>query len=112
MKTLKFLLLLLSFTAIAEDVVGDWHGQLDIQGMKLRISFHVSKTDDTYSSTMDSPDQGAMGLPTTSTVFTEDTLTIVMQKMGAEFSGKLDGNIMTGIFKQSGKQLTLVMDRK
>jgi pimeloyl-ACP methyl ester carboxylesterase len=92
--------------------VGDWHGQLDVQGMKLRISFHVSKTGDKYLSTMDSPDQGAMGLPTTSTILTDNILTINIQNMGAEFSGKLDGNKIVGFFKQAGKQLTLELDRK
>ena len=35
--------LLLSTQSIANLILGDWHGQLVVQGMKLRISFHIIK---------------------------------------------------------------------
>lgn len=106
------LLLLLSFNAFASDVTGDWHGQLDIQGMKLRISFHIIKQGDAYTSTMDSPDQGAMGIPTTTTTFNQQTLSVTLKNIGAEYSGTFDGEIIQGTFKQAGMDLPLQLSRQ
>ena len=106
------LLLLLSSNAFAVDVTGDWHGQLDIQGMKLRISFHLSKEGDKYTSTMDSPDQEAMGLATSTTFFDGETLKISMENIGAEFNGELKDNVIDGTFNQAGMKMPLLLSKK
>jgi len=41
---------------------GDWTGKLEIQGVTLTIVFHVRTVDGKTTATMDSPDQGAVGL--------------------------------------------------
>jgi len=107
------LIIFLLFTsiAIATDVIGDWHGQLDIQSMKIRLSFHISKEGKKYSSTMDSPDQGAMGIPTTDTSFDGKTLKIFIKNLGAEFSGVLEENSITGIFSQGGMKIPLALSQ-
>ena len=38
---------------------GTWSGKLDVQGTKLSLVFHL----DDDNPTMDSPDQGAKGIP-------------------------------------------------
>src|SRR5580693_6639639 len=48
------------------DIDGTWMGTLDTGAMKLRVVFHIVNTEDGLTATMDSPDQGAKGLPTTS----------------------------------------------
>ena len=97
-------------------ITGDWHGQLEIQGMKLRISFHIKKEGEKYSATMDSPDQGAIGIPTTATSFDGKTLKISMKNMGAEFQGKLitktKNNTIEGIFQQAGMKLPLKLSQE
>jgi len=47
----------------AQDITGQWNGVLSVQGVNLRLVLHVNKTGDGYTSTMDSPDQGAKGMP-------------------------------------------------
>jgi pimeloyl-ACP methyl ester carboxylesterase len=106
------LLLLFSVNTFALDVVGDWHGQLDIQGMKLRLTFHISKDGNAYKSTMDSPDQAAMGIPTTSTTFANNELYVIVKDLGAEYKGKLDGNKIAGTFTQRGMQMALVLRKE
>ena len=53
--------LLLFFTWIstqAQNIEGTWNGVLKINDISLRIVFHIEKNGDTYSTKMDSPDQG------------------------------------------------------
>ena len=61
--------LLSSIPLSSQDITGQWHGVLKVQGTQLRLVFNVSKTEIGISSTMDSPDQGAKGFPMTTTSF-------------------------------------------
>jgi hypothetical protein len=47
------------------DIDGAWMGSLDTGAIKLRVVFHICNTGDGLKATMDSPDQGAMGIPVT-----------------------------------------------
>ena len=90
-------------TVFSQDVTGTWNGILKVQGMQLSLVFHVNKTDNGFSSTMDSPDQKAFGIPVTKTNFENSKLTIAITNAGIEYEGVLgtDG-IIIGTFKQSG----------
>ncbi len=46
----------------AQDIAGHWGGTLNIQGVKLRLVFMFSRSGDSWTTTMDSPDQGQKGL--------------------------------------------------
>jgi len=103
------LLFLLSFLAIhlnAQDITGDWYGAADVMGQQLRLVFHISQDGDTYTSTMDSPDQGAKDIPVQETIVEKENLTIKMPeikfvyegKVNADFT-KIEGNITQGGFK-------------
>ncbi len=71
MKTFSFLLIafLTSIPFTAQDISGQWNGALKLQGMELRLVLNITKTATGYSATMDSPDQGAKGIPVTTTTF-------------------------------------------
>ena len=49
---------------------------LNVQGMKLRLVFHISREDSTYDAKMDSPDEKALGIPASATNFKNSTLNI------------------------------------
>jgi len=93
------------------DITGDWNGKLKVGGMQLRLVFHVSKAENAYSATMDSPDQGAKGLPMSKTKFENNTLTVEMASAGIEYVGKLDSGKVTGTFKQGGQSFPMVLTR-
>ena len=61
--------LLSTLTSTAQDITGQWNGVLKVQGTQLRLVFNVTQTENGFSSTMDSPDQGAKGIPVTNTTF-------------------------------------------
>ena len=67
--TLIIILISTNMFSQQNNVAGIWTGKLDLpNSMKLSIVFNISIDDSgNYTSTLDSPDQGAMGIPTGST---------------------------------------------
>jgi alpha/beta superfamily hydrolase len=106
------ILILISSITHAQDITGDWHGQLNIMGTKLRISFHIKQDKGTYISTLDSLDQGAFDLATDSTEFVNGKLTISMKNLGADYVGTLDSKSIKGTFTQNGASFPLDLTGK
>jgi fermentation-respiration switch protein FrsA (DUF1100 family) len=97
----------------AEDITGNWFGTLNVQGVKLRLVFHIVKKGETYKATMDSLDQGAKGIPVSSVGLKDSKIKIMISSAGILFEGLLkDKNTITGTFKQSGLVLPLKLIRK
>ncbi len=112
----KFLLIIVSLLAVAalsaQDITGTWNGVLKVQGMQLRLVFHVTKTDTGFSSTMDSPDQGAAGIPMTSTVYENNQLTLKHDAAMIVYTGELKDGIIVGTFKQAGQPFPMDLKRE
>ena len=100
------------FTTRAQDITGQWNGVLKVQAVQLRIVFHITKMDSAYSATMDSPDQGAKGIPVTTTSFENPKLKLEVKNAGITYEGELKDNIIEGSFKQGtlSTQLNLTRD--
>ena len=94
------------------EITGSWNGILEVQGMQLRLVFHIMNTNNGLVSTMDSPDQGAKGIPVTSTMFDSPTLKLQISNAGIEYIGELSANEIVGTFKQAGKEFPLKLTRK
>ena len=108
MKKITFLLFILAtLTGTAQDITGQWNGILKVSGIQLRIVFNITKTDTGYISTMDSPDQGATGIPVTSTTFENAILNLIVSNAGIEYQGEFKEDSIVGTFKQRGKSLAL-----
>ena len=103
--------ILTSVTIYGQDITGQWNGLLKVQGMQLRLVFNVSKTDDGYTSTMDSPDQGAKDIPVTVTIFEDPNITFEIKNAGIEYKGKLNGDKISGTFKQGGQEFSMDLSR-
>jgi pimeloyl-ACP methyl ester carboxylesterase len=100
-------------TAFGQDITGEWNGALKIQGTQLRLVFHITKTDSGFSSTMDSPDQGAKGIPTTTTSFENSVVKITVAKAKIEYEGALgQDNVIVGTFKQGGQSFPMNLSRE
>jgi len=99
------------FSLFAQEVTGSWKGVLKVQTQEIPIVFHVSKVDGVYSTTMDSPAQGAMGLPTDKTIFEDNVLEIVMSSLGVVYKGDFDGTLIKGIFTQRGMAFSLDLEK-
>ena len=107
-------MLFLTISLIAQDITGDWNGTLNIQGTSLKIVFHINDDGDNLTATMDSPDQGANGIPTDQTTFENGELIISAKKLGIKYKAQLDkeGKFINGNFNQNGMNLPLKMEKK
>lgn len=113
----KIILLLIAFCnltfVMAQDITGQWNGILKVPGAQLAVVFNVSSNNNIFTSTMDSPDQKAFGIPTTSTSFENSTLKIALSNLRIEYDGILGkDNIITGTFKQGGQSFPLNLSRE
>ena len=111
---LSLIALFAAFTLKSQDIVGTWSGTLSVHGHNLRIVFHISKDGETYKATMDSPDQGATGLPVGSVTFEDNRIRMsiaIPQAPPAEYTGELSENTITGTFRQMGMSFPLNLTR-
>ncbi|MDR2682484.1 MAG: alpha/beta fold hydrolase [Dysgonamonadaceae bacterium] len=117
MKTLRLISIALacaiSLSVSGQEITGDWNGILKVQGIQLRLVFHIQKNESGYSATMDSPDQKANGIPVTSVSYENAVLKVSVAGINVVYEGVLgdDGNI-TGTFKQMGQSFPLNLSRQ
>jgi len=116
MKKLSIVLFLLfsSIFNFAQNVTGDWFGTLGVQGSKLRIVFHITENEGKFNATMDSPDQGAKGIPISDVTFQNPKLTLFAKAIGFEYNGKTNESFtkIEGKFKQAGMEFDLELLRE
>jgi len=91
-------------------LIGTWQGNLDVSGQPLRILFHCSLDENNQLiAKMDSPDQGAKGIPVSSVLYKDGDVLFSVESIGGVYTGKLqdgDKNIK-GTWKQGGYELPL-----
>ncbi|MGE5383506.1 MAG: alpha/beta hydrolase family protein [Omnitrophica WOR_2 bacterium] len=112
-KIAMVIIMMISTLAIsAQDVIGSWHGLLKVSGIELRISFNISQNNGVYSSTMDSPDQGAFGIAMTSTEINDNGVKITYAAASIVYNGTVKSNeLITGTFTQGGMDIPLDLSR-
>jgi len=105
--------ILIANIVFGQDITGSWNGILKVQGTQLRIVFNISKTENGFTSSMDSPDQGAKGIPVSSTSFENSTLKLAVSSARIEYEGILGhDNIIVGNFKQGGMSFHLNLSKE
>ena len=96
------------------DIDGAWMGTLEVGGgIKLRVVFNIANTEDGLIATLDSPDQGMTGLPTTKVTRDGASLKIEAEKVHGVFEGKISADLTSidGTWKQGG-ELPLILHRE
>lgn len=108
-KSTLLVLLFLGFHPLfSQKHLGDWSGELKVQGTSLPIIFHISQIGDSLICSMDSPKQNAKGIPTQAEYSADSVLTISLKAIGLKYSGKLDSDsTITGTFEQGGVKIPL-----
>jgi hypothetical protein len=97
-----------------ERLPGTWQGTLDVGGTQLRVVFNVSEASDgALTATMDSPDQGATGLPVDSVQVTADTVRFGLTAIQGAFAGVMSdtSRAIDGQWAQGGLKLPLRLQR-
>lgn len=115
-------LILLAFVMVASAaiaastpaVVGDWQGAISTGAGSMRVVLHVSQGNDgKLTTTLDSPDQGATGIPVTTVSFKEPNLHFEIEKFSCTYDGKIDhdNSEITGEWKQGSATVSLNFKR-
>ena len=101
---LLFACLFFYVSSQAQDIRKSFYGALDLQGTKLEIVFHIGGEGDHYTTTLDSPAQGAKDIQTDTTYIVGDSITISSATLNMEFKGRIApaGNQIEGTFSQNG----------
>ncbi|MQA92518.1 MAG: alpha/beta fold hydrolase [Gemmatimonas sp.] len=105
-------LAILPSSLAGQEITGEWHGVLDVQGTQLRLAFHIEQTDSGYVTTMDSPDQGASGIPIAVTKYTAPDLRLELPNISAVYVGTVAGLSISGTWTQGITTLPLVLTRE
>jgi len=96
----------------AQEIMGAWKGQLSVQGMEIPLVFNIKSSEEgIYTTTMDSPSQGATDIPMDITTFSENTLTIQLKQAGIKYVATLEGSTLSGIFYQNGMELPITLNK-
>ena len=95
----------------AQDIVGSWEGKISVQGTDIPLVFNINQEETNYVSTMDSPSQGATGIPMDKTTFADNIVTITFSQAGIKYVATLKENILEGTFYQGGLELPLTLNK-
>jgi len=107
------IMLALSIPLAGQSIEGDWYGKANIKGIELRLSLHVKATDQGYTSTWDSPDQGALGIPSTSTNFKFPDFSFTHEGAGLKYTGQVNESYteISGVLMQGSQKLNIDFSR-
>ncbi len=94
-------------------LAGTWEGSLNAGGATLRLVLHMEAAADGYHATLDSLDQGAMGLKVDSAVVKDGRLVLLLTDIKARFSGTIDekAGSVSGKWSQNESSFPLVFRR-
>lgn len=84
---------------------GTWSGTMKVQGTELLVVFHL----DDNNPTMDSPYQGAKGIPVQIERTTTDSLTIKIPAIGSTYKGVAKAGQIVGTLSQRGAAFPLIL---
>ena len=108
---MKFLLVMITvcLTSIlsAQDLEGNWNGKLNIQGQEMAFVFHFMKENKDYTGTIDIPAQGATGIPIEEINVKNKELSLSLMNGAIIYEGTIESDLIKGVFKQNGQELTL-----
>ena len=97
----------------SQEISGTWNGVLQVQGISLRLVLHVDSSEEGYSGTLDSPDQGAEGIPISAMDFQAPSLSFAIEQLGISYLGEWkDGELIEGTFTQMGQSFPLALSRE
>ena len=95
----------------AQTIEGDWSGKLSASGQEIPLIFHFSGPDNELSATMDSPSQGATGIPVEKVSYEDGELSLSVMGGQIAYVARVKGETMEGTFKQAGAELPLTLSK-
>ena len=90
--------------ASAQNISGIWNGELNAGIQKIPLVLNLTADG---KCTLDSPQQGAKGIPADIVFISADSLNVSLKALNASFAGKLQDGELKGVFTQHGFKLPL-----
>lgn len=88
----------------AQNISGTWNGELNAGIQKIPLVLNLTADG---KCTLDSPQQGAKGIPADIVFISADSLNVSLKALNASFAGKLQDGELKGVFTQHGFKLPL-----
>lgn len=101
-------------TASAQDIAGNWAGALQAGAVRLHLVLHVTRAaDGSLQATLDSIEQGAMGIPVSSVTLKDSVLKLDVAAVRGGYEGTVnrDATEIDGTWSQNGSRFPLVLKR-
>ena len=94
-----------------QDIPGTWMGPIKAGAIELRLVFNIRmEKGDSLVATLDSPDQGAKGIPMGNVVFDSDTLVIYAPLLLGQYKGFMSSDtLIEGSWTQRGQTFPLIL---
>ncbi|HTO15040.1 MAG TPA: alpha/beta fold hydrolase [Edaphocola sp.] len=113
-KALILLVLSLSplFLFAQDKFEGSWGGVIKFQSMELGLIFNIQTSDGRLTATMDSPNQGATGIPVKEVRIKADSIFLAIPEISLEYHGKwINEQSIDGLLLQYGARYPLTLKR-
>lgn len=116
-KILLTLLLIIAAIGIHAQVntttalLGAWSGKLNFGAMSLTLVLHLEQEDGYVKVSLDSPDQGAKGIPVFKEYLSDDSLAVKVEAIGMTYRARLKERKLDGTFSQNGFSTKLVLTK-
>lgn len=92
-------------------LLGSWSGKLKVGVASLTVVLHLQQADGNVTVSLDSPDQGAKGIPGKKEYLSDDSVAVKVESLGATYRARLKDGKLDGTFSQSGMSFPLVMTK-
>lgn len=117
---INFMLVLAAMTGWAQEkdegqvnpttaLLGSWSGKLNVGAVSLTFVLNLEQADGYVKVSLDSPDQGAKGIPTFKEYLSDDSLAVKVEQIGMTYRARLKDGKLNGTFSQNGFSTPLVL---
>lgn len=113
MLLLIFILTSSIYSGSQKAIVGSWSGKLSVSGIQITLVFNISDSLGNLTATMDSPDQGAYGIPVDSVILSNDSVRIVSMALRGIYVGQIiqEGTKLKGDWMQNNLTFPLELEK-
>ncbi len=95
----------------ASALSGSWRGRLSLGPMSLPLVFTFSEdASGEMQCTIDSPSQGATGIPASVELCTADSVSVTCNAIGASYEARIEPTMLKGTFRQRGYSFPLDLE--
>ncbi|MFP4600908.1 MAG: alpha/beta hydrolase family protein [Persicimonas sp.] len=100
-------------SGLEDRLEGSWRGVLEVPGTELPLVFHLAKNDgDEWEATIDSPAQGATGIPVSEVNLDGEKIRLAIPSIGGTYEGAVaeDASQIDGTWSQQGQSYPLNLE--